>query len=492
MEAWMEAVLAVLGTAALHYAVQLVVLVRALTRPGREPASRLAWVLVILAVPALGVVLYLLLGEVSPGRRRFARLQAVREALPVTVPGAGHAPLPAEARGAFARAAAVNGFAPVPGNAANLLAGNEAAVEALVADIDAARETVHLLVYIWLDDTSGRRLMAAVTRAALRGVRCRVMVDGLGSRRLLRSKGWAAMRAAGVETGIAFDTSLAPVRMLMERIDIRNHRKIFVIDGAIAYCGSQNCADAAFDIKPRHGPWVDLMLRLEGPVVWQMQALFLADWLAHSRPVAGPLAAQAEAEAAALLAAPAQPQPGGFAALAYGTGPDLSSNAVPDVVGLLLAAAQREVVLTTPYFVPTPGLEEQLCATALRGVAVTLILPARNDSRMVYWASRASYPGLLRAGVAIHEHAPGLLHAKAVTVDGALAMVGSANLDRRSFELNFENNLLISDPAVTAALRVRQQSYLADSRPVTADQVAAWTLPRRLLYNAVAMLSPVL
>ncbi|MCB1388938.1 MAG: cardiolipin synthase [Rhodobacteraceae bacterium] len=477
----MEAGATIIVTVLLHYALQVVVLVRALSRPDREPASRVAWVLVIMGLPAVGIVLYLLLGEVNPGRRRALRMREVRAALPVAVPGMGAAELPAAARPAFARGAAVNGFAPVGGNHATLTADSDAAVAALVADIDAATDSVHVLVYIWLDDTNGRALMAAMTRAAARGVVCRAMVDGLGSRGLLRSEGWAAMKAAGVRTGIAFDTRWAAARLLLGRIDIRNHRKVFVIDGRIAYCGSQNCADPAFLPKARFAPWVDILVRLEGPVAWQTQVLFAADWMG-----------QGGDDITGLLARAPTPAPDGFAALVVGTGPGLSPNAVPDMVALLLASAEREAVISTPYFVPTQGLDEAIRATALRGVAVTLILPARNDSRMVGWASRAAYAGLLRAGVTIHEFTPGLLHSKTLTADGARAMIGSANLDRRSFELNFENVLLVADPSQTARIRARQAAYLAQSRAIEADEVARWSLPRRVLCNAAAMISPVL
>ena len=465
----------------LHYVLQLAVLVRALTRPDREPASRVAWVLVILSVPALGIALYLTLGEVNPGRRRVVRMRAVREALPVAVPGAVAPVLPLAVRGAFGRAASVNRFAPVGGNRATLAADSDAAIAALVADIDQARASVHILVYIWLDDSNGRALMAAMARAAGRGVACRAMVDGLGSRAVLKSAGWAAMKAAGVKCGVAFDTKWAAARLLLGRIDIRNHRKIFVIDGRIAYSGSQNCADPAFLPKAKYAPWVDIMLRLEGPAAWQTQALFAADWMAQGGDDISGLLAEAPEAAAE-----------GFAALVVGTGPDLSSNAVPDIVVLLLAAAQREVVISTPYFVPTQGLDEAIRSTALRGVRVTLILPARNDSRMVAWASRAFYAGLLAAGVEVREYNAGLLHAKTLTVDGDCLLVGSANLDRRSFELNFENLLLVADPATTRLVRERQSEYLAACRQVTLAEVARWSLPKRLLYNVAAIISPVL
>lgn len=465
-----------------HYAAQLLTLLRALTRPDRESASRLAWVLVILALPGVGIAAYLLLGEVNPGRRTLARLRTMEGLLPRAPEGGAPPAVIAPAlRAPFGRAAAVNGFAPAGGNQGTLLDSSEAAIGALIADIDAAQESVHILVYIWLDDTSGRRLAEAVARAALRGVACRCMVDALGSRRFLKSESWQRMRAAGALTGVAFSTRFALLRLALGRIDIRNHRKIMVIDGRVAYCGSQNCADAAFAIKAKYAPWVDIMLRLEGPAAWQSQQLFVSDWTLHTGE-----------DIAAVLDRPAPVRPGGFPALVFGTGPGLSAGAVPDVFGLALAAARERVVISTPYFVPTMALHDQLRATALRGVAVTLILPARNDSHFVAWASRAFYASLLRAGVEIREYAPGLLHAKTFTVDRSLALVGSANFDRRSFELNFENNLLLADPALCGDIRARQATYLAQSRTVPPDEAEGWSLGRRLLYNVAAMVSPVL
>ncbi|MCC0080160.1 MAG: PLDc N-terminal domain-containing protein [Rhodobacter sp.] len=479
----MEASAAWMLSFALHYVLQLAVLVRAMTRPEREPASRLAWMLVILAVPGAGVVLYLLLGEVNPGRRVLARLRRQRADLPVMPPGAVPVPVPDTCRAAFDRAASVNGFAPLGGNTASLSDSGASAMDRLIDDLEAATDTVHILVYIWLDDATGRRLAEAAIRAARRGVTVRCMVDGLGSRRLLRSGTWEAMRKAGVRTGVAFSTRWAALRMVLGRIDIRNHRKLFVIDGRIVHVGSRNCADPEFAIKPRFAPWVDILLRVEGPVAWQTQQLFVSDWAAH-----------AGEDLTGLLTRPMPEAPvtGGFPGLVFGSGPGFAANAVPDVAILALAAARHEVVISTPYFVPTTALDEQLRSAALRGVAVTLILPARNDSRFVGWASRAFYRGLLRAGVRVLEFRPGLLHAKTLTVDGHLAMIGSANLDRRSFELNFENNLLLSDPAVTQAIRARQDQYAADSDVVALDSVARWSLPRRLLHNLAATISPVL
>jgi cardiolipin synthase len=165
---------------------------------------------------------------------------------------------------------------------------------------------------------------------------------------------------------------------------------------------------------------------------------------------------------------------------------------MPELFQSLIYAAERELVITTPYYVPDDPLQAALCAAANRGVATTLVLPARNDNWAVGATSRSCYAELLAAGVAIHEFQGGLLHAKTLTLDGEVALVGSANMDRRSFDLNYENTILLADAATTAAIRARQDDFLARSRRVTAGEVAAWPWTRRLWNNAVAVLGPVL
>ncbi len=466
------------------YLAQFVVMLRALTRPNRDPAARIAWMLVIFAIPGLGILLYAFLGEVSFGRAAVKRMRTVIAGLPVqpqiVSPVAPRA-LPGGSRAAFARAAAVNGFSPVSGNRMVLAPDSDAAIDGMVADIDAARETVHVLFYIWLDDTNGGKIMDALARAARRGVTCRAMVDGLGSREVLRTGGWQALEAAGVRTCSAFDTRWPTLRMMVGRIDIRNHRKITVIDGQVAWVGSQNCADAAFLPKAAFGPWVDIMMRVDGPVAWQMQQLFVADWMSHTGE-----------DIAAVLDRPVAAHADGHPAIAFGSGPDLSQNAVPDTIIQVAASALDEIVVTTPYYVPSSPVQDILRSTARRGVKVRLILPAVNDNRFVAAASRSYYAGLLHAGVRIFEHGPGLLHSKTLTVDGRMAMIGSANLDRRSFDLNFENNMLLAGAGPLAAIRARQLSYLGQSREVTLDEVRAWRWTRRLVHNLAATFSPVL
>lgn len=472
---------------ACHVLLQIAFILRALLWPHREAASRMTWVTVIAVTPVVGMVAYAIFGEANIGRRRLARLRSAEALLPDTAEiGLGAAPdpvpeLPPRFAQLFRVGTSISGFTPVGGNSAEVLADSNAAIDALVADIDAARDHVHLLFYIWLPDNNGRKVADALVRAARRGVACRALADGLGSRKLIGSEVWREMKAAGVRAARALPISFLPIQPLRGRIDMRNHRKIVVIDNRVTYCGSQNCCDPEFLIKAKYGPWVDIFLRLEGPIVRQQQQLFAIDWMAHVNE-----------DISALLRAPLPPSPEGFAAQAIGTGPSVRYSAMPEMFEALMYTARRELIITTPYYVPDEPIQAALCASARRGVRTSVVFPARNDSLIVAAASRSYYDELLSSGVRIFDHLPGLLHAKTLTMDGEITLIGSANIDRRSFDLNFENNILIYDAALTTQVRQRQQSYIAESEPVEADTVAAWSIRRRIWYNTVAMFGPVL
>jgi cardiolipin synthase len=467
--------------------VHLGVIARVILRPHREPASRVAWLAVVIALPVIGILTYILLGETSIGRRRVRRLCAVLATMPdlTKAPGMDSPNLRPKIPETYARlfqlGHSVNGFEPVGGNCARLLPDANATIESMVADIDASQDHVHLISYIWLPDNNGLKVVEALKRAAARKVICRAMADGLGSRIMIESPHWEAMQAAGVQVATALPIGNLLLRPFRGRIDLRNHRKLLVIDNRITYCGSQNCTDPEFRIKARFAPWVDATMRFEGPIARQNQYLFASDWMA-----------QTDADLAPLLRQPVLPGNPGLTAQVIGTGPTVYNSAMPEVFTTLLYSARRELVITTPYYVPDEAMQTALCASARRGVTTTIIFPARNDSWIVAAASRSYYSDLLTAGVRIYEYEGGLLHTKSLTLDGEVTLIGSANMDRRSFDLNYENNVLFYDPNLTAEMRRRQDAYLACSHPVTAETVDQWPMTRRLWNNTIAMLGPIL
>lgn len=474
-------------SAALHLVIQWLLIIRVLLKPHRDPRARLTWVVVIIALPIGGIITYLLFGETNIGRKRAERMRTVMAQAPTlqATPGANSPNLvpqiPECYQHLFQVGHTISGFQPVGGNHAQILQDSNATIEALVADIDAAQDHVHLLFYIWLADYNGLKVAQALIRAASRGVICRAMADDLGARAMIHSKHWREMQAAGVQLARALPIGNPILRVLGGRIDLRNHRKIVIIDDHITYCGSQNCADPEFRVKAKYAPWVDLMIRFEGPIARQNQHLFASDWMAH-----------VDDDIHALLRRPLPVAQPGISAQVIGTGPTVRYSAMPELFEALIYSARHSLVITTPYYVPDEPLQAALCASARRGVETLIIFPQRNDSRIVAAASRSYYAELLNAGVQIYEYVGGLLHTKSLTLDGEISLIGSANMDRRSFELNYENNILVYDPDLTQQIRQRQQHYLDSSVRVDPNDVANWPRHRRLANNITAMLGPIL
>ncbi|PID35918.1 MAG: cardiolipin synthase [Rhodobacterales bacterium] len=467
-----------------HFALVVGFTLRILLRDDLSPPARLAWFIVLNVLPYIGSIIYFLFGEIDLGHKadkRHDEVFAEIRAKAGHLMGSGdHNMLKPHFRPATRYAASINGFHPVTGNKAELMADADETLTRLVADIDAATDHVHVLYYIWLTDNTGTALAEALIRAAQRGVTCRAMADGLGSRAMVKSDLWQRMKEAGVQLAVAMPLDKLIVTILTSRIDLRNHRKITVIDGRITWCGSRNSADPEFRPKPKFAPWIDIMLRFTGPVVTQNQILFASDWM------------QTTGESLDVIPLPEQSGEGGFPAQVMGDGPTERMGATPQLFATLIACATRDLTLSTPYFVPDATVLEALCAAALRGVRVVLIFPERNDSWIVAAASRSYYRKLLEAGCEIHEFQGGLLHAKTLTIDGALSLIGSTNLDLRSFDLNYENNILLQDAETTAAIRQRQSEYIARARAVTLDEVHAWSRPRRIWNNVIATVGPVL
>ncbi len=470
----------------LHALLVLAFTIRILLRDDLSPPGRLAWFIVLNVLPYFGSIVYFLFGEIDIGKRAKKRHDEIFDEIRAKAAefmgeSASSSKLIERIyRPAFQYAASINGFHPLAGNTAELMADSDTTLTRMLADIDAATNHVHVLYYIWLNDNTGTAVAEALIRAARRGVTCRAMADGLGSRALIKSALWRRMEAAGVQVAIALSFRNLLRTIITSRFDLRNHRKITVIDSRITYCGSRNSADPEFLVKEKYGPWVDIMLRFEGPVVAQNQLLFASDWM------------QTTNQSLDLIPLQAEPIAGGFAAQVMGVGPTERRGATPQLFSNLFACAEHDLTLTTPYFVPDATVLEALCAAAHRGVVVTLVYPKVNDSWIVAAASRSYYHKLLDAGCVIYEHRKGLLHAKTLTVDGKVSLIGSSNLDLRSFDLNYENNILLQDETITQAITARQQSYIEQSDQIELPAVLAWRYYRRVWHNIIATIGPVL
>ncbi|MBN2024851.1 MAG: cardiolipin synthase [Pirellulales bacterium] len=464
----------------LEWVIRIVMLVVVTRR--RQPAPAMAWLLVIFFLPALGLVLYLLIGENRLPRRRACRHARLLEELKtVRWRFEGHPsvirPRLAPEQMPTVILAERLGYMPIlGGNGGEILTETDEVIDRLVADVDAAQRHVHLLYYIFADDETGRRVADALARAAQRGVTCRVLVDAVGSRPMLKRLG-PRLAAEGIQLRAALPVN--PFRRRMARLDLRNHRKLAVIDGLAAYAGSQNVVDA--DYGHRDLAWHDMSVRLTGPIVLQLQAVFVGDWYYETGEIL-------DNEAVF----PDPPVTGPIAAQTLPSGPDYPTENYQRMVVAALHAARRHVIITSPYFIPDDGFLQALEVAVLRGVRVEVILPRRCDQVLVGAATRAYYEDLLDLGVEVHLYEPGLLHAKTMTIDDAVALIGSSNFDIRSFSLNFELSLLFYGADVTRHLRRRQQAYLDQSTRLRADVWDDRGRVARVFEDVAKLLSPLL
>lgn len=471
---------------AVHWLVVAGLSVRVIMR--RPPVGvSLAWLVVISSAPFIGAVAYLLFGEKRLGRRRAARIAANLGRVKQWQAALRQQPEPAAtqieaiARPIRRHAERVIGFPILTGNNLELLQNYQAVFDRLIADIDIARTRCELCFYIWHEGGRADEVVDALVRAAKRGVRCRALADAVGSKTFLAGEQARRLRQAGVELTAALPTGF--LRAIFVRRDLRNHRKIVVIDDRVAYIGSQNLVDPRYFKRDSGlGQWVDAVVRITGPTVAALDGVFGLDWSVETgRPWEPP-----PGEENTL-----QPD-GDVMVQIVPSGPDLRPEAIHQLLLTTIYDARRELVMTTPYFVPDDAILTALLSAALRGVDVTLIVPARNDSLLVRHASVAHFDDLMSAGVKIALFNGGLLHTKSLTVDGAISVFGSVNFDMRSLWLNFEISLFVYDQTFTRQLLRLQNAYLQNSDRL---DLSAWRCRpawRRFIENTFRLAGPLL
>ncbi len=415
-----------------------------------SPAAARSWLLLVGFLPLLGLPLYLALGH--PWLAKERRLRQARASQLIRERQAELGALRWSPSGRDddheldipRLAERLGDFMPTHGNAVELLDDYDGSLARLLADIDAAQHEVHLLYYLMFDDDVGRAFAQALQRASARGVRCRVLLDAVGAKPGLHA--WAKpLRAVGVDVRAMLAGGLA--WRSLSRMDLRNHRKLAVIDRDIGYVGSQNLALP--DFVPGH-PNRELVARVRGPVVRQIAALFASDWMIETDER---LVIDAEYRSDAGTS-PAQMLP---------SGPAYPFQNARNVVAALIQRARHRIVLVTPYFVPDDVTLGALRLAALTGIDVLLVLSQTNNQRLTRWAQQSYYDELLQAGVRIALYRPHFLHAKHLSVDDDIALIGSINLDIRSFALNAEVGLLCYDRDVVARLRQVEADYLTDA-----------------------------
>ena len=452
----------------------------------RAVSVSLAWLMIIYIIPVIGVIFYFLVGELNLGRKRAERAQKMfspyQNWFIELYNCQAHVP---EVMGTQIKKIddlCTNrmGIPTLCGNSLSLKSEPEKILRNVMQDIQNAKSHIRMEFYIWHQGGLADAVATALIKAAKRGVDVKVLLDSAGSYRFFNSH-WAGMfESAGIKVIQAL--TVTPLRMFFRRLDLRQHRKIITIDDEIAYSGSMNMIDPEFFKQSAGvGKWIDVMIRVTGPTVNVLSGIHAWDWEVETGARILPMKPVCEFPPVEHL--PIQVIP---------SGPGMPVNLIQQTLILAINQAEKSLRITTPYFVPSEELLETLKTTAQRGVQVELIIPHKNDSLMVQWASRAYYAELLDAGVHIYEFFGGLLHTKSVVVDESYCLVGTVNLDMRSLWLNFEVTLAVDDIAFTRELLQLQQSYIEQAYKIDTRLWSNRTVIHRFQERLFSLFGPLL
>lgn len=441
--------------------------------PGnRRPTTAMAWLLAIFFIPVIGLVLYLLFANTRLSRRRIRRQKRVNDSiLETTQHMLGDHVVP-DAPDWVLSAVALNkalGALPLQkGNAIEFMATYDESFDQMRREINRARRYIHLQFYIIGDDPAYvSPVLEALERAVGRGVKVRVLFDHLGT---VRVKGYSALLRRMTSAGIQWRRMLplTPLKRQWRRPDLRNHRKIMVVDGQVAFTGSQNLIEPGYKRASAHKvgrEWVELFAKVHGPLVSSLDVVFATDWSQESdedllQDLAGVASTLGDA-----------PDAGEAVGQLVPSGPGFETENNLRLFNTLIYSATERLSITSPYFVPDDSLLYAITTAAQRGVAVELLVCEKGDQLLVHRAQQSYYEVLLKAGVRIYRYpAPTVLHSKCFAVDDEVAVFGTSNMDMRSFSLNLEISVMLLGKNMVAQIMRIQDGYRADSVELTLEQ----------------------
>lgn len=450
----------------------------------RSVSASLAWVLIIVVFPIFGVIIYLFFGEIQLGKKRAERAIALRKPFLENYNShlQGHeppAPKQQTANAIFQLIHHRDGIGALSYDDFDLLVTPDEIFDAWIHDIHAAQKNIRMEFYIWHPPGRVKEITEALLGAAKRGVDIELLIDHAGSWRFFAfSAEERAMRDAGIKVVPALPVNL--FRNLFRRADIRLHRKLLLIDHRICYTGSMNMADPRyFNANKKYGPWVDMMIRFTGTAAFGVSKVFSWDWEVETGERNFPQLQFPLAESGKRLSI-------------IPSGPGHDEEYMNQIMLSVLHRANHEIFICTPYFVPSESIYAALRHAAQRGVDVTIILPKVSDSKMAAIASQSYFEGLLRAGVKILLFNDGLLHTKAITIDGELALVGSMNIDMRSLQLNFELSFALYEKSCCDRICELLRCYAEQSEAVNLQRWSERRKYRHLAERFMYFLSPLL
>lgn len=452
----------------------------------RRPTAAMAWLLAIYFIPLIGVFLFLLIGNPRLPRKRRRMQQQINDYIHDTSASLDFGTLRPHAPEWFTSLVTLNrnlGAMPLAGdNAAQLISEYQASLDAMAEDIRTAERYVHVEFYILQTDASTENFFSALEEVAARGVTVRVLLDHWANRgKPFYKQTRKRLDAMGAQWHLMLPVQ--PFKGKYQRPDLRNHRKLLVVDGTVAFTGSQNVTDSTYNLPKniRRGlHWVDLMARIEGPVVASINAVFLSDWYSETDEILTDEIDLFDVKSG----------PGDLDCQIIPSGPGFEFQNNLKLFAGLLYAAQRKIIIVSPYFVPDEALLLAITTACQRGIHVELFVSEEGDQAMVYHAQRSYYEALLRAGVQIWMYRrPYILHSKSMTIDDEVAIIGSSNMDMRSFGLNMEISMLVRGEEFVRQMRDVEADYRALSRQLTLEEWEMQPLRSTVLDNLARLTS---
>ncbi|WP_241973702.1 cardiolipin synthase [Candidatus Pantoea edessiphila] len=455
----------------------------------RAVNSSMAWLLAIYVLPVIGMIIYLSFGELYLEKSRINRTRSIwthtnnlinkltqqKKIFATTYSNVAHS--------LFKLCTKRQGIPAVKGNKLKLINNPVDIMRSLINDIKIARHNIEMIFYIWHPGGLADEVAESLIKAACRGVKCRLILDSAGSISFFRSNWVKKMRSSGIEVIEALKINL--LQFFLRRIDLRQHRKLVLIDSYTAYIGSMNLVDPVFfkqNIGVGH--WVDLMVRIEGPISTIIGMIFNCDWEIETGNSILPIYEKKGIQKIR--------EKNVCTAQIVASGPTFPKGIMHQALLTTIYSAREHLIMTTPYFVPSEDLLHALCTAALRGVDVDIVIPLHNDSLLVTWASRAFFSELLEAGVNIYQFEGGLLHTKSILVDGQLTLLGTFNLDMRSLWLNFEITLIVDNSSFSNNLASLQYDYISNSRLLDRETWSKRSFWQKLLEMIFYLFSPLL
>ncbi|URJ24931.1 cardiolipin synthase [Candidatus Blochmannia ocreatus (nom. nud.)] len=456
----------------------------------RAIPSSMAWLLIIYVIPLIGAITYLLFGEYNLGKHRSNRikiawnstmdrikkLKTYKHIFPTK-----HSRIAASL---FKLCEHRQGIGALKGNKIQLFKQTQDTILSIIKDIELAKNSIDMVFYIWESGGLVDQVITKLITAAKKGIRCRILLDSAGCANFFNSSYPDIMRQSGINIVEALHVNL--LRIFLRRMDLRQHRKMILIDDHIAYTGSMNMVDPQiFKQNIGIGQWIDIMVRIDGPVTSAMSIIFSSDWAVETGQYSlFPLLLNPCTNTHKVIT--------GHTIQIIPSGPGYPEGIMHQILLMSLYEARKKLIITTPYLIPSDDLLYAICTAAQRGVEVHIIIPKYNDSILVKWASRAFFSELLNAGVLIHQFQNGLLHVKSVLIDQQISLIGSVNLDIRSLWLNLEITLIIDSKDFSNKLEKIQNNYINLSQKLDPKKWANRPCWERIVERLFYFLSPLL